>query len=314
MLITSRVAELSHLCRRLVGPALADDCVQDTLMLALLRLGSLRDPDAFGWWLRGIAIRVCRRTRARLAPDSPLPPDANSLWLPGPESVPSLEERLGVADVARSVRGAVAALPAGPRHAVELFYLQGLSYEHAAGVLGIPIGALKTRLHKARAALAHRYRLADGPPAASVLDDRTLSVHEAAHAALGWQDGALVTCVSIAPRAGGYRGVVLTHEPPGGMSPRAHLTMTMAGEAAVAHALPHRPRRDSGDRVNAAHIARTATGGDDVEAALFVAQALDDARARLEDARTWSLVERIAAALTARRTLDANEFRTLVTR
>jgi RNA polymerase sigma-70 factor (ECF subfamily) len=311
-LVTPRVPALSRLCRRLAGPALADDCVQDALVLALLRLGSLRDPDAFGWWLRGIAVRVCRRARSRLLPHAPLPDDDASLWLPGPESVPSLEERLGAADLARSVRAAVADLPAGQRHAVELFYLQGLPYEQAAAVLGIPVGALKTRLHKARAALAHRYRLADGPREPT-LDDRTLSVHEAGHAALGWQDGDQVCRVAIAPRAGPHLGFVQAAGPTGGMAPRNRLEMLMAGEAAVARARPHRPRRDSGDRAAAARIARAATGGDDVEAALFIADALDAAHARLADPGTWSLVERIAEALTARRSLDADEFRALVT-
>jgi len=70
--------------------------------------------------------------------------------------------------------------------AVELFYLRGFSYEEASGALGIPLGALKTRLHKARAALARYYRLDDGARPLQ-LDDRTLSVHEAAHAVVGWQ-------------------------------------------------------------------------------------------------------------------------------
>jgi hypothetical protein len=88
----------------------------------------------------------------------------------------------------------------------------------------------------------------------------------------------------------------------------------MAGEAGVARALPHRPRYDSGDRVAAARIARAATGGDDVESALAITNGLDAARRRLEDPTTWSLVERVAEALVIRRTLDADEFRTLVTR
>jgi hypothetical protein len=37
-LVTPHVADLTRLCRRIAGPALADDCVQDMLLLAQLRL------------------------------------------------------------------------------------------------------------------------------------------------------------------------------------------------------------------------------------------------------------------------------------
>src|SRR5918912_892678 len=53
---------LVAVCRRLVADhALAEDCVQDASVLALLRLDRLRSPDQFGWWLRGIGVRACRR-------------------------------------------------------------------------------------------------------------------------------------------------------------------------------------------------------------------------------------------------------------
>jgi bifunctional DNase/RNase len=51
------------------------------------------------------------------------------------------------------VRTAIAALPKGQREAVALYYLAGLSQNEAAEHLGIPPGAVKTRLHKARASL-----------------------------------------------------------------------------------------------------------------------------------------------------------------
>jgi RNA polymerase sigma-70 factor, ECF subfamily len=314
-LVTPHVTDLTRLCRRIAGPALADDCVQDALLIALLRLQSLRDAGLFENWLRGIAIRVCRRTRARLAPHAPLPSDEDQLgtWLVGPGLEPSFDETLVGSDLVRSVRSAVADLPTGQRCAVELFYLRGLSYESAAGALGIPVGALKTRLHKARAALARHYRLDDGPRPLR-LDDRTLSVHEAAHAVLGWQEGDRVLRVSITPRADAHLGVVYLADPCGGVTPGARLVATMAGEAAVARALPHRARSDSGDRAVAARIARAATGGDDVESALAITSGLDAARRRLEEPMTWSLVERVAEALVIRRTLDADEFRALVTR
>jgi RNA polymerase sigma-70 factor (ECF subfamily) len=313
-LVTPHVTDLTRLCRRVAGPALADDCVQDTLLLALLRLPSLREPGLFESWLRGIAIRVCRRTRGRLAPHAPLPSEDEQLgtWLVGLAGAPSLDETLAATDLVRSVRSAVADLPTGQRRAVELFYLRGLSYEEAAGALGIPVGALKTRLHKARAALARHFRLGDGPRPLR-LDDRSLSVHEAAHAVLGWQEGDWVLHLALTPRADVYLGVVRLGDPRG-IAPGARLIAIMAGEAGVARALPHRRRSDSGDRAAAARIARVMTGGDDVESALAITNALDAARRRLDNPTTWSRVERVAEALVLRRTLDADEFRTLVTR
>jgi bifunctional DNase/RNase len=60
------------------------------------------------------------------------------------------------AEVSARVRSAIAALPAGQRDAVRLFYLQGLSHVEVAGELGVSVGAVKSRLHQARAALAPR--------------------------------------------------------------------------------------------------------------------------------------------------------------
>jgi hypothetical protein len=86
----------------------------------------------------------------------------------------------------------------------------------------------------------------------------------------------------------------------------------MAGEAATARVVRRRPLPESGDRANAARLARIATGGDDVEAAVLISIALEAATNRLEDDATWQRVERVAEALVARRALDADEFRDLV--
>ncbi len=69
---------------------------------------------------------------------------------------PGPAEAAEIADLAARVRGAVTALPDGQRHAVFLFYLQGLSHREVAGELGISVGAVKARLHQGRAALAPR--------------------------------------------------------------------------------------------------------------------------------------------------------------
>jgi hypothetical protein len=52
----------------------------------------------------------------------------------------------------------VAELPRGQRAAVLLFYLSGLTYAETAALLGIEVGAVRTRLHKARGALRTHLR------------------------------------------------------------------------------------------------------------------------------------------------------------
>lgn len=313
VLLARHLPSITLLCRRLAGSALADDCAQEALMLAMLRLPQLREPAAFAAWLRGIAMYVCRRARARVEP-YPLPPPF-VFDPPAPDDVEaSLAHTLSTNDLVRVVRAAVRALPAGQRDAITLFYLAGRSYEETADMLGIPVGALKTRLHKGRAGLRHHLRLTDAPPPDRI-DDRTLSIHESAHAVLHWTDGGRITRIAITPSAAGFLGLCESADDPSqGGPPRNRLQMLMAGEAAVARAAPHRPRHDSGDRVSAARLARDATGGDDVEAALFIARSLQDARDRLADPTTWTLVERVAEALTTRRILDGDEFRALVCR
>jgi hypothetical protein len=65
-------------------------------------------------------------------------------------------EAAETADTAARVRGAIVALADGQQDAVRLFYLQGLSHREVAAELGISTGAVKARLHQARAALAPR--------------------------------------------------------------------------------------------------------------------------------------------------------------
>jgi bifunctional DNase/RNase len=61
-------------------------------------------------------------------------------------------------EIARRLHDAIDALPKGQREAVTLYYLAGLSQAEAAAYLRIPPGAVKTRLHKARATLRVRLR------------------------------------------------------------------------------------------------------------------------------------------------------------
>jgi RNA polymerase sigma factor (sigma-70 family) len=135
-------------CRRAVGdPQTAADAAQEAVVTALLGLDRLRQDDRFAAWLVGIGLNLCRRAlqeRARWARLDGIEPAAAG---PGPD------EAVHAAQIAAQVRAAIAELPPGQRAAVTLFHLGGLSHAEVAGHLDTRPGAVKTRLHKARAAL-----------------------------------------------------------------------------------------------------------------------------------------------------------------
>lgn len=147
---------LVAVCRRALGDAsLAEDAVQEACLQAFLGLARLRDPARFGPWLAGIGLNCChrlRRQRGREAwsweamPGGRRLPDPVDL-APGPEAVAEEVELRAWID------RAVAALPPGQRAAVVLHYLAGLTQKETAALLGIEAGAVKTRLHNARAQL-----------------------------------------------------------------------------------------------------------------------------------------------------------------
>jgi RNA polymerase sigma factor (sigma-70 family) len=136
--------------RVLRSTELAHDAAQEAAIAAMTDLGRLRSPERFGAWFCGIALNVARRWLRQLGAEVPgLPPDQASP-APGPAEVAES------AEVSARIRGAIAALADGQRDAVRLFYLQGLSHVEVAGELGVSVGAVKSRLHQARAALAPR--------------------------------------------------------------------------------------------------------------------------------------------------------------
>jgi RNA polymerase sigma factor (sigma-70 family) len=123
----------------------SSDAAQEAVLVALTGLPALRDESAFGPWLCGIGRNLSRGTRRQTPARWPEP---STTFDQG--SDPLLRDR---------ILTAIAALPTGQRDAVALFYLADLSHAQIAARLGISVGAVKTRLHKARAAL--QTRLAD---------------------------------------------------------------------------------------------------------------------------------------------------------
>jgi RNA polymerase sigma factor (sigma-70 family) len=141
---------LLAVCRRMLRDQwLAEDAAQEAVLRAMVSLDRLRDESRFGPWLIGIGLNTCRRLarrrqRAELLAGSLL----GGIRVLDTASGPEIEAQHD--EIAAIVREAIAALPDGQRRAVQAFYLAGLSYEESASELGINVGSVKTRLHKAR--------------------------------------------------------------------------------------------------------------------------------------------------------------------
>lgn len=126
-------------CSRRIGQDLAADAAQETFLTAQRVLHKFRGEASLKTWLLGIAHNECRRILRRKKVDPPvlemkLEPSVN------PES--SWVDR-------QALSQAMAKLSAEQREAVILIELDGLSYEEAAVVLGVPVGTVKSRLHYA---------------------------------------------------------------------------------------------------------------------------------------------------------------------
>jgi RNA polymerase sigma factor (sigma-70 family) len=132
---------------RLVGADEAEDVVQEALLRGYLALSTLRDAERFDAWLCGIAINVAKmRLRTRAARERALAGLADGNPAPAPDE----------SELLALVRDAVDVLPESRRDVVLMHYVDDLSCEEIARVLGTTPGAVRVRLHRARAQLRNR--------------------------------------------------------------------------------------------------------------------------------------------------------------
>jgi RNA polymerase sigma factor (sigma-70 family) len=125
---------------------LAEDAAQEAFVVAWQKLSQLREPAAFGGWLKRIVLSQCNRfTRAQRLTIVPL--DAGAATRsndPGPDR--SAERH----DLLAKVLQAVKALPENERLVTTLFYVNGYTQADIAEFLEAPVSTVNKRLYSAR--------------------------------------------------------------------------------------------------------------------------------------------------------------------
>ncbi|NIN65309.1 MAG: sigma-70 family RNA polymerase sigma factor [Anaerolineae bacterium] len=124
----------------------AEDVAQETFVRAWRGLPSFRAESRFTTWLYRIARNVCLNRLPRLQAEL----TQTELLGETPADVFNAKERRAF------VHAELARLPEKYRLVLTLRYLQDLSYAEIADVLNLPLGTVKTHLHRGREALAAR--------------------------------------------------------------------------------------------------------------------------------------------------------------
>lgn len=160
-LVRRWAARVTALCHGRTGrAAIADELAQETLLRGFRSLKSLQDPDRFGAWLCGIALRTCldwlKSPQNQQVPFSNLTPDHDPETLLARAGGEADADR---ADEARHLLAAVEALPHAFREVVLLYYYEDITYRDLARLLGVSSATINARLTRARALL--RERLSD---------------------------------------------------------------------------------------------------------------------------------------------------------
>ena len=168
MLVVKYQRRIERLIGRMVRDVdLVQDIAQESFIRAYRALPQFRGDSAFYTWLYRIAVNTAKKALVDLKRD-PLvleshvhagedgeePSRAENVLTDGatPESL------LASKEIATAVNAAIEALSEDLRQAVTLREIEGLSYEEIAEVMNCPIGTVRSRIFRAREAIALRLR------------------------------------------------------------------------------------------------------------------------------------------------------------
>jgi RNA polymerase sigma-70 factor (ECF subfamily) len=157
---------------RLIGRIVRDtdlvfDLAQETFIRAYRALPQFRGESAFYTWLYRIAVNTAKKAAVELGRDPVQTETAlnaddedeeTSRRRSEPTDTATPDAVLASKQIAATVNAAIDALSEDLRQALTLREIEGLSYEEIAEVMNCPIGTVRSRIFRAREAVAQRLR------------------------------------------------------------------------------------------------------------------------------------------------------------
>ena len=165
LLVAKYQRKLLRLVSRLVrDPAEAEDVAQEAFIKAYRALPSFRGESAFYTWLYRIGVNTAKNWLIAHRRRAPTTTEMDNMEAEAYGETDLLRdvdtpERLMMSrQIADTVNAAMADLPEELRTAVTLREIEGLSYEEIAQVMDCPIGTVRSRIFRAREAIAQKLR------------------------------------------------------------------------------------------------------------------------------------------------------------
>jgi RNA polymerase sigma-70 factor, ECF subfamily len=165
LLVVKYQRKLVRLLSRFIrDPTEVEDVAQEAFIKAYRALPSFRGDSAFYTWLYRIGINTAKNYLVAMGRRAPTVSETESADSEGSEEsgqVPDYntpENELMSRQIAETVNRAVEDLPEELRTAITLRELEGLSYEDIAAIMNCPIGTVRSRIFRAREAIAEKLR------------------------------------------------------------------------------------------------------------------------------------------------------------
>jgi RNA polymerase sigma-70 factor (ECF subfamily) len=169
MLVVKYQRRIERLIGRMVRDVdLVPDIAQETFIRAYRAMPQFRGESAFYTWLYRIAVNTAKKALMELKRDPLVSESARASSRDEDDETSRVENELSDGEtpdavlaskqIAAAVNFAIEGLSEELRQAITLREIEGLSYEEIAEMMNCPIGTVRSRIFRAREAIAQRLR------------------------------------------------------------------------------------------------------------------------------------------------------------